>query len=124
MIFLLLAGLLGALGVGIGAFGAHILKSSVTPEMLSIYETGVLYHLVHSVVLLVIAFALEGNLLNSEKPLLQISFWSIFTGIIIFSGSLYLLVIINQRWLGAITPIGGVAFIVGWLILAFVGYKH
>lgn len=105
---------LGALAVGIGAFGAHGLRGKITPDLLEIYETGVKYHFYHSLALLAIALAV---------PALWQSRWTAYAGgawvlgIVVFSGSLYLLAITNTRWLGAITPIGGVAFILGWVFL-------
>lgn len=100
--------------MGIGAFGAHGLRGKITPDLLEIYETGVKYHFYHSLALLAIALAV---------PALWQSRWTAYAGgawvlgIVVFSGSLYLLAITNTRWLGAITPIGGVAFILGWVFL-------
>lgn len=104
----------GALGVGLGAFGAHGLKARVTPDLLAVFETGVRYHLVHALALLAVAWAVE----RWPGPWSHAAGWCFVAGIVIFSGSLYLLVLTGQRWLGAITPIGGVAFLVGWCALA------
>lgn len=104
-----------ALSVALGAFGAHILEGVLTPERMETFQTAVQYHMVHALALLLIAL-LADRLKDQVKVL-----WAarlIFAGIIIFSGSLYLLCFTGFGMLGAITPIGGVAFIVGWLILA------
>ncbi len=106
-----LTAIIGALAVGFGAFGAHTLKGLLVQSGFEeTWKTAVLYHLVHAVVLLVLATA------KDWKPWS----WLFFaTGIGVFSGSLYLLCLTSTRWLGAITPIGGVALIVGWLLLGF-----
>ncbi len=101
--------------VGLGAFGAHGLKSRLTEDMMSVYQTGVQYHFYHALGLVligIIAFHLPAS------TLLKWSGWTMFAGIVLFSGSLYLLAITQTRWLGMITPIGGLAFIVSWLLLA------
>jgi len=104
-----------ALAVALGAFGAHALKARLAEADLLIWQTAVNYHIWHSLALLAL-----GVLMNVVKPPSQLlwSARSLLLGIIIFSGSLYLLVLTDTRWLGAITPLGGVAFIVGWLLLA------
>jgi uncharacterized membrane protein YgdD (TMEM256/DUF423 family) len=105
-----LAAWAGFLGVACGAFGAHALRTRLDAfGTLSIWQTGVFYHLVHSVVLLAI---------SQWKPFPRPAFWLIFYGIIVFSGSLYLLALTNVRWLGAITPLGGFGMLAGWLALA------
>ena len=102
--------ILGALGVGLGAFGAHGLQDLlVSHGRLDTWETAVFYHLVHTVVLLILC------LVNGWRPLA----WTLFTGgVLIFSGSLYVLCLTQLNWLGAITPIGGLALIGGWLALS------
>jgi uncharacterized membrane protein YgdD (TMEM256/DUF423 family) len=113
--YIQLAGILGALAVGIGAFGAHglqpILESHARIET---FETAVKYHFYHAIAILAIAIWLN---VQPERQYLKRVIWSIFIGIIIFSGSLYILSLTGISWLGAITPIGGVAFIFGWLSL-------
>jgi uncharacterized membrane protein YgdD (TMEM256/DUF423 family) len=113
--FLALAALLGALSVGLGAFGAHALENRLSANLLETYETAVRYQFYH-----VIALALVGLALARwpDSGLLTIAGWLFVVGILVFSGSLYLLVFSGLRWLGAITPIGGVAFIGGWIALA------
>lgn len=108
------AGLVGAVGVALGAFGAHGLKNHVSPELLEVYRTGVLYHLIHSVALLGVVVA------GPRLKLGMVTRWAFLVGVLIFSGTLYTLAVTGLRWLGAITPLGGLAFIVGWAAL-FVG---
>ncbi len=102
------------LGVLLGAFGAHGLAGRITPEMLSIFETGVRYHLVHGLALLGVAWAAS----RWPSGLINAAGWLFVLGVIVFSGSLYVLSITGARWLGAITPIGGLCLTVGWLLLA------
>ena len=102
-----LAGVLGFLGVALGAFGAHQLATLLSAnQTLSIWQTAVLYHLVHAVAALWAA---------GRNPTIV---WIWALGILIFSGSLYILAVTNIRWLGAITPIGGLLFLAGWLLVA------
>lgn len=103
-----------ALSVAIGAFGAHMLEGKLTVDEMAVYETGVHYHMIHGIA--VIITGLAAGLFGESRKL----FWAgvLFSaGIIIFSGSLYVLSLSGIKWLGAITPIGGVSFIAGWLIL-------
>ena len=116
--FLLLAGISGAIGVALGAFGAHALKNRLTPERLQTFETGVRYQMYHVVGLLGAAFA-SGQWPGSSVP--SLAGWFFVAGTVLFSGSLYLLALTNKRWLGAITPFGGLAFIAGWILLALTG---
>ena len=109
-----ISGGMGALAVACGAFGAHGLKAKVTPDLLEIWHTAAHYHLIHAVVLLA---------LTSSQLAPNLGHWLIFIGTLIFSGSLYLLVLTDTRWLGAITPIGGVCLILGWLAIAYFGAK-
>lgn len=113
------ASVLLALAVAIGAFGAHGLKAHLIPEMLQTYKTGVEYHFYHALGLLlvgVLSVSMPSNLLNWSASLLAL-------GIILFSGSLYLLAITGIKWLGAITPIGGISFIAGWILLFVAVWK-
>ena len=114
-IFILLGSLSAFLGVALGAFGAHGLKNKVTPDMLSVWETAVLYHLVHAIGLLLIGILCH---LMPAVPLLRNAGWSILVGTLLFSGSLYVLVLTDTKPLGMITPLGGIAFLAGWLLLA------
>lgn len=103
------AAILGALAVAAGAFGAHALEGRVTPDRLDTWHTAATYHLLHAVALLAVSLAPVPRRLTS---LLFVG------GILIFSGSLYTLVLLDMPILGAITPVGGVCFIAGWLSLA------
>jgi uncharacterized membrane protein YgdD (TMEM256/DUF423 family) len=113
--FLLFGAIFGFLGVAFGAFGAHALKNRLSPEMLAIFETGVRYQMYHVFALLLVAAAI-GHIGNAR--LLTVAGWSFFVGIVVFSGSLYALALTNTGILGAITPIGGLAFLIGWACLA------
>lgn len=113
-LFLSLGALSGALAVLIGAFGAHGLKDRLCDQMLAVYKTGVEYHFYHTFALLGIGLLA----LHYKSPLLTASGWSMVAGILLFSGSLYALSISGVRVLGAITPIGGLCFMVGWMLFA------
>lgn len=103
------AGVTGALAVALGAFGAHGLKQVVTdPHLLEVWDTGARYHLIHAVAMLAIA---DRPGVPASTPRLWMA------GIALFSGSLYAMALTDLRWLGAITPLGGVCFIAGWLLL-------
>ena len=106
--------ILCGLGVILGAVGAHGLRERLTPEMLVVFETGVRYHLIHGLGLLAIAWAAS----RWPDTYVNIAGYLFVAGILIFSGSLYVLAITGIRWLGAITPIGGVCLIIGWGLLA------
>ena len=113
-LFLFLASIFGFLGVAIGAFGAHAVKSRISPEMLDIYHTGTQYQMYHSLALLAVAILLK---FYPESRMLTISGWLFTAGIVVFSGSLYALSLSGVKMLGAITPIGGLCFLGGWLFL-------
>ncbi|MEE9345524.1 MAG: DUF423 domain-containing protein [Methylococcales bacterium] len=104
-----------ALGVAFGAFGAHGLKQLLSTSSLQIYQTGVDYQMWHSLALILIGLSLQ--CLKTSR-LLMISSWLMLSGIILFSGSLYLFAITEIRWLGMITPIGGVSFLIAWILFA------
>lgn len=112
-LFLFLGGINAALVVILGAFGAHALKARLSPEMMTIYHTGIQYHLFHALGLL--AVGLAAAWMPDSAPL-KWSGWLMLAGVILFSGSLYLLSLTGHRWLGAVTPFGGVAFIAAWLM--------
>lgn len=107
----------GALGVGLGAFGAHGLRSRLSPDMLAVFETGVRYHLYHALALIMAALVLGREQFQGSR-LVTASGWLFVAGIVLFSGSLYVLAVTGIRGLGAITPLGGVAFLLGWALLA------
>jgi len=119
-IFLITGSICAMLAVILGAFGAHGLKTRLTTEMMAVYQTGVQYHFYHGLGLILIgilAFHLPAS------TWIKWSGWLMLVGLILFSGSLYTLAITGIRWLGAITPVGGVALILSWLFLAIAAYK-
>jgi uncharacterized membrane protein YgdD (TMEM256/DUF423 family) len=113
--FLLVGALAGFIAVALGAFGAHGLRGRLTPEMLAVFETGVRYQMYHA--LAIIATALV--MVRGSGRLAAAAGWLFTAGIVLFSGSLYALALSGMTLLGAITPIGGVAFLLGWACLAF-----
>ena len=112
--FLLIGALGGFLGVAFGAFGAHWLRSRLTPEMLAVFETAVRYQMYHVLALLLTAAAI-GRI--GDARLLLMAGWFFTAGIVLFSGSLYALALTGVTILGAITPLGGLAFLAGWASL-------
>lgn len=117
--FLVLAGAAGAVGVAAGALGGHALAERLSPKDLATFETGVRYHLVHAPMLAIVAL-LMGRL---STRFLSFAGWAFLAGIVLFSGSLYALALSGPRWVGPLTPIGGAAFIAGWLSLAAAGLR-
>ena len=114
--FFFVSGALAAfIAVALGAFGAHSLKDRLSPEMLNIFDVGVRYHMYHALGLLAVAWAIA----RWPEASLNAAGWAFIVGIVIFSGSLYILSIFDIRWLGAITPLGGLAFLIGWAILVW-----
>jgi uncharacterized membrane protein YgdD (TMEM256/DUF423 family) len=119
-----IAGVLGALVVILGAFGAHALKTKLEITELATFETGVKYHFYHTIALLIIGLLME----RYPSQLLNIAGISFITGIVLFSGSLYLLATRSLiggelKWLGPITPFGGLAFVIGWLSVSIAMFK-
>jgi uncharacterized membrane protein YgdD (TMEM256/DUF423 family) len=112
-------GTLGALsaliGVVAGAFGAHALRGRLTPEMLQVFETGARYQLFHALALLLVGIALE----RASRPALRPAGWLFAAGTVLFSGSLYALALSGVRAWGAVTPLGGLCFLLGWAALAW-----
>lgn len=115
-----IAAIVAALGVALGAFGAHALSARVSPELVSVFETGARYQMYHAFALLAVAYAAE----RWPGALCNVAGFLFLAGIIIFSGSLYLLTLTGERWLGAITPIGGICFIAGWIVLAVASLRN
>ncbi len=114
--FFFVSGAIAAfIAVALGAFGAHSLRTKLTPEMLNIFEVGVRYQMYHAFGLIAVAWAKT----RWPEANLNAAGWAFIVGIVIFSGSLYLLSITDTRWLGAITPLGGLAFLAGWAILVW-----
>ncbi len=117
---LILAAIFGALGVAIGAFGTHGLEATLTANnRTDTFETGTLYHLVHAVVLFGIAILVR----DKRSPLLIYAGYAFVAGIIVFSGSLYVLAVFDLGFMGAIAPLGGTAFIIGWGLLGLVALR-
>ncbi len=119
-IFLLLGGVSGFLAVGAGAFGAHALRQRLTPESLSIFETGARYQMYHALALLAAAWAST----QGTGAAALLAGWCFVAGTVLFSGSLYLLAFTDARIVGAVTPLGGLAFLAGWLALAWSAWKQ
>ena len=119
-LFLALAAISGFFAVAFGAFGAHALKQRLSADMLAVYETAVQYHFYHTLALAAVAllaiYGVQGSLLNASG-------WLFMIGLILFSGSLYALALSGVKILGAITPLGGLCFLAGWLCLAVVAIK-
>ena len=118
-LFFTLGSLSAFIAVALGAFAAHGLKSRLEPAMLATFETGVRYHMYHALALLAVGWACT----RWPGGAAQASGWLFVAGTVLFSGSLYALSLTGVRWLGAITPVGGVAFLAGWLCLAWAAWK-
>lgn len=118
--FVLAAAVFGGLGVVLGAFGAHALRMRLTPDLLAVFETGVRYQMYHALALLGVAL-LVVKLPGTSMP--ATAGWLFIAGILLFSGSLYVLTLTGLRWMGAITPFGGVAFVAGWALLALAALR-
>jgi len=110
-----LGGLFGALAVVAGAFGAHGLRGRLSPDLLAVFETGARYQMYHALALLGVAILLE----RRPSAPLSAAGWCFAGGTLVFSGSLYLLALTGALWWGAVTPLGGVALIVGWGLVAY-----
>ena len=108
------------LAVLLGAFGAHGLKAKLAPDMMAVYQTAVQYHIWHALGLAVVGLALVNW---PSLVLLRLAGWLMLAGMIVFSGSLYLLAVTNVKMLGTITPIGGLLLIAAWLVFAWAMYK-
>jgi uncharacterized membrane protein YgdD (TMEM256/DUF423 family) len=118
-VFLVLAALSGFIAVAAGAFGAHALKARVSPDLLAVFETALRYQMFHVVGLIAVAWLLY----RSPSAAALASGWCFVAGTVLFSGSLYALALTGTRWLGAITPVGGVLFLAGWLLLAWAAWR-
>ena len=119
-VFFSIGGALGLLGVALGAFGAHALKARLVPEQLATFEVGVRYQLIHALALLAVAWAhtrWPGKRVNAAG-------WLFVVGTLLFSGSLYALSVTGVRGLGIVTPVGGVAFLLGWLCLLWAPWRR
>ena len=119
-LFFILGSISGGLAVALGAFGAHTLENRLTEDALSTFETGARYQMYHALALLAVAFAIT-RWPDSNLP--TTAGWLFVAGTVLFSGSLYLLSLTDVRWLGAIAPLGGAAFITGWACLALAAWR-
>ena len=117
--FLFIGALAGFLGVAFGAFGAHGLRNRLSPDMLAVFETAVRYQMYHALALLLTA-ALAAR---SDGWLVKMAGWAFTAGLLLFSGSLYVLALTGVTMFGAITPLGGIAFLIGWACLLVVGIR-
>ena len=117
--FFILGSVFALLGVALGAFAAHTLKSRLSTELLAAFETGVRYQMYHALALLVVAWVYP----RWAATGLTVGGWLFVAGIFLFSGSLYGLSLTGVRWLGAITPFGGLAFLAGWACLVWTGWR-
>ncbi len=113
-LFVTLGAVSGFVAVAAGAFGAHGLRARLAPDLLAVFETAARYQMYHALALLAVAWVAA----RWPGPLPQWAGWLFVVGTVLFSGSLYALALTSVRWLGAITPLGGVAFLAGWLCLA------
>lgn len=119
-----IAAIIGVSGVGLGAFGAHALKATLTERgSLEVWQTATQYHLVHAVAMLatVVAAGFEDDAQHRRSWIRCC--WAFMVGILLFSGSLYVLALGGPRWLGPVTPLGGAALLVGWFLVAFAGRR-
>ncbi len=119
-VFFSIAGAIGFTGVALGAFGAHALKASLTPEQLATFEVGVRYQLIHALALLAVAWACT----RWPGKRAHASGWLFTIGTLLFSGSLYAITLTGVRGLGLVTPVGGVALLLGWLCLLAAPWGH
>jgi len=112
-----LGGLFGFLAVAAGAFGAHGLRGRLSPDLLAVFETAARYQMYHALALVAVALLLERR--TAGAAAMRAAGWCFVAGIVLFSGSLYTLALTGAGWWGAVTPLGGLAFLAGWLCLAF-----
>ena len=119
--FFIIGSILGGIAVATGAFGAHGLKNFVSPEMLDTWDKAVRYQMYHALALVRLAWAITHW--PEQLNVLSVGGWLFLAGAVLFSGSLYILVLSGVRWLGAITPLGGVAFVGGWLCLLIAAWR-
>jgi uncharacterized membrane protein YgdD (TMEM256/DUF423 family) len=118
-LFMTLGALSGFLTVAAGAFGAHALRQRLAPELLAVYQTGAQYQMYHALALLAVGLLAP----KLASPALSAAGWLFVAGTALFSGSLYVLALTGVRTLGAVTPLGGLAFLAGWLALAWAAFR-
>lgn len=121
-LFWVIAAILGGLAVAAGAFGSHLLKEKLTERSLEIFDLGARYQMYHALALLFVAFLLSRA--ETAQPLLTASGFAFMLGVLLFCGSLYALSLSGMKGLGAITPLGGVAFMIGWFCLAMAAWSY
>ncbi|MCL1631338.1 DUF423 domain-containing protein [Sporolactobacillus sp. CPB3-1] len=121
-VFIVIGAVLAFLSVAFGAFGAHVLKARLTEQDLAVFQTGVQYQMYHALGLIAIGI-LALTVFSGQSTLLSWSGWLMTLGVILFSGSLYALTLSGVRVLGAITPIGGLAFLVSWLLIVIAAFR-
>jgi uncharacterized membrane protein YgdD (TMEM256/DUF423 family) len=119
--FFAIGAVLALVGVAAGAFAAHGLKARLSAEMLAVFETAVRYQMYHAFALIAVAWA---AMRFQNSFFVNAGGWLFIAGVVLFSGSLYLLSLTDMRWLGAITPFGGAAFLAGWICLAWAALKR
>lgn len=119
--FVVLGALNAFVAIACGAFGAHALAERLTPRLLDVWRTGAQYHLAHALALVLVAL-LADRLIGASR-LVNATGWLFVAGMAVFSGSLYLLAVTDWRWLGAITPLGGLCFLSGWALLALAAVR-
>jgi uncharacterized membrane protein YgdD (TMEM256/DUF423 family) len=119
--FLFIAAINGMIVVALGAFGAHALQDILDDYSLGVWQTAVQYQMFHTVALLAVQWMIFHG--REARGLVQAGY-AFVTGIVLFSGSLYLLALTGQRWLGMVTPLGGVAFLAGWVLLSINCWRH
>lgn len=119
-VWLRIAAINGFVAVVVGAFAAHALRDRLSAEMLATFETGVRYHMYHALGLLAVALVSR----HSRALAVAVAGWCFMIGIVLFSGSLYALALVEQTWLGALTPFGGASLLAGWLALASVPLRR
>ena len=117
--FMILAAVLGFTAVATGAFGAHGLQGRVEPRMIEVWETAARYQMYHALALFVVAWMVQ----QTQHTAANVAGWAFLGGVVLFSGSLYLMALTGWKWLGPITPIGGLAFLIGWASLAIAAFK-
>jgi len=117
--FLALGALSAGIAVAAGAFGAHGLRARISPDLLAVFETGARYQMYHALALLGVAWAVSRWPSSGAGA----AGWLFVAGTILFSGSLYLMTLGGPRWLGAVTPVGGLCFLLGWALLAWAAFR-
>jgi len=119
-LFLLIGAIGGFFSVALGAFAAHALRGIISPGLLQAFHTGVHYQAIHSLALLLVGVLIE----RQPHPNLRVAGWAFASGILLFSGSLYIMATIDIAWLGSVTPLGGIAFLMGWGALSWHLLRH